>query len=341
MGKTNLLDAIYYICMSKSNFSGNDRNVVQKASDFFRIEAQFSRKNKTEKIVAKVIPGKQKTMERNGVAHSKLADHIGLFPVVIIAPDDTSLVVEGSEERRRFLDNTLSQSDPIYLTQLMIYNKVLRQRNAALKNMAANHRFNPTLIKTYDNQLLEPAALIFEKRQQFLTQIAPIFNEFYQKISNRQETVQFEYKSKLIGNSLADLLNENQEKDRILQRTTQGIHKDDLAFRMNDFPVKQFASQGQIKSFVLALKLAQFHFLKNLKKIPPILLLDDIFDKLDSHRVRHLLDLLLKNQFGQIFITDTHETRIEEIVKELNIDYQKMVIENGQVKTVDSKNSSS
>jgi DNA replication and repair protein RecF len=330
MGKTNLLDAIYYLCMSKSNFSGNDRNVVQKTHDFFRLEGQFKRKEKKEKIVVKVIPGKQKIIERNGTAYSKLADHIGLFPVVIIAPDDTSLVTEGSEARRRFLDNTLSQSDPNYLTQLMRYNKVIRQRNAALKNMAIQHRFNATLIKTYDQQLLEPAALIFEKRKSFLEKIDPIFNEFYQKIAAHQETVQFNYKSKLIENSLEELLEENLEKDRILQRTTAGIHKDDLAFHLDNSPLKQFASQGQIKSFVLALKLAQFDFLKKIKNTSPILLLDDIFDKLDSSRVKQLLDLLLKNDFGQIFITDTHETRVEEIVKDLKIGYKKMEIKDGQ-----------
>ncbi len=329
MGKTNLLDAIYYCCMGKSHFGGQDRNVVRHDATFFRLEAHFSKKEKKEKIVAKVIPGKQKVLERNDVPYQRLAEHVGGFPVVIIAPGDTALALDGSEERRRFADNTLSQLDRQYLLQLITYNKVLKLRNIALKQFATHKRFDASLLTALTNQLLEPALIIHEKRTEFVKKLRPVFNGFYQIISGEAEIVDCQYDSKLTGQNFSALLRESTEKDRLLQRTTVGVHKDDLIFTINGFPLKRFASQGQLKSYVLALKLAQYELLKKEKKVLPILLLDDIFDKLDSSRVEHLIGLMLKKDFGQIFITDTHQSRVEEIVKNFGLGYKVFKIERG------------
>jgi len=329
MGKTNLLDAVYYLCMCKSHFGVNDRNVLLHAAEFFRIEGQFKRKEKKEKIVAKVIPGKKKEFERNAVPYKRLMEHIGLLPVVIIVPDDTQLATEGSEARRRFLDNTLSQLDPDYLKHLVTYNKLLKQRNATLKQFAAERSFNSALLETYNMQMEEAANLIHQKRQTFLERFLPVFTDYYKVISEERETVDLHYKSQLNDQDFLMLMKAAEEKDRILQRTTTGIHKDDIVFRIGKFPLKRFASQGQLKSFILALKLGQYELLRIEKKIDPILLLDDIFDKLDNMRVKQLIGLLHDRSFGQVFITDTHESRVGDIIKDYDADFKKFIIENG------------
>lgn len=329
MGKTNILDAIYYLCMCKSSVGLNDRNIVQRTQKFFRLEGDFVLQEKTEKIVAKVVPGKQKTFEKMQVAYDRLLEHIGLLPVVMIVPDDTDLAKEGSEVRRRFMDNTLSQSDPQYLESLLIYNRLLKQRNALLKQFAQEKSFNPTLLESYDIQMLDPARYISDKRAEFLEHFSPVFEAYYKKISNAQELVSCSYSSPLLEQDFQQLLQDSVEKDRILQRTTVGIHKDDLRFFIDDFLLKKFASQGQLKSFVLALKLAQYEFLKQLKQKKPILLLDDIFDKLDRSRVEQLISLLIEGDFGQIFITDTHEKRIEDIIRAYGSTFKKFIIKNG------------
>lgn len=339
MGKTNLLDAIYYLCMCKSHRGVNDRNVVQHTMDFFRLEGYFliekteeAKSKLKNKIVAKVQPGKKKEIEKDDVAYQKLSEHIGMLPVVIIVPDDTLMATEGSEERRRFLDNTLSQLDVEYLTNLITYNKVLKQRNSALKKFAEMRSFNAELLDIYDQQLLGPAQVIFEKRKEFVDSFRPVFKDFYTAISSGQEKVDCTYSSSLKDGSFADQLKESREKDRILTRTTCGVHKDDLAFRINKYLLRKFGSQGQLKSYVLALKLAQYDFLKKNHTSNPILLMDDIFDKLDEGRVEQLIQLILEKNFGQVFITDTHENRIEEIIKNFETDYKKFFIENGECK---------
>ena len=329
MGKTNLLDSIYYLCMTKSHFGLPDKAVVSHDMDFLRLEGIFHSEEKKEKIVAKVIPRKKKEFERNDVPYTRLSEHIGFLPVVFIAPDDTLIVLEGSEVRRKFLDNTLSQLDPVYLKHLISYNKVLKQRNAALKQFGENHNYNPALIQAYDQQLIPSGNYIHQKRKIFLEEFRSLLLEMQQIISGKAENVDCQYQSNLDKAPFADLLTEAVERDRILQRTTRGIHKDDLEFTIDGYPLKRFASQGQLKTFVLALKLAQYRILERHKKKLPLLLLDDIFDKLDSLRVHQLLQLLLKENFGQIFITDTHENRIEEIAKKFESAYSKFVIENG------------
>lgn len=338
MGKTNLLDAIYYLCLCKSNFLSSDTDVVLWGGDFMRLEGDFIKNGRREKIVAKVQPRKKKTIERNGVTYAGLSEHIGFLPVVFFAPDDTLLAKEGSEERRRFLDMALSQIDKQYLSNLIFYNKILEQRNAHLKKLGGVEGHDEKLISIYDTQLLTPARYIHEKRKDFIVLLTPIFNDLYKKIADAQEEVGIQYDSQLLTNDLKDLLVKNREKDRILQRTTAGIHRDDLIFTMDEKPLKKFGSQGQLKSYILALKLAQHEILAQSvlaetgeQKDMPILLLDDIFDKLDEKRVANLLQLLVNQPFGQIFMTDTHKERIENIVKNVAVPYKIFDIENGQV----------
>lgn len=328
MGKTNLLDAIYYLCMGKSYFVQRDAYIIQHDTSFFRLEGDFQLANKKDKLVVKVEAKKRKVLEKNKVAYEKLADHVGQYPVVIIVPDDSLLISEGSEIRRRFIDNTLAQLDAQYLSYLLLYNKVLKQRNALLKQYEGRP-VPESLLEVYDIQLKEPAAYIHQQRQAFIQQFIPPFNAAYQAISGAQESVSITYKSHLDQADLSALLQENRERDRILQRTTKGIHKDDLAFYMEERPLKRFASQGQLKSFVLALKLAQYSFLKQAKKKQPILLLDDIFDKLDPQRVEQLISYILEGDFGQVFLSDTDATRVERIVKTQDLEANIFTITNG------------
>lgn len=329
MGKTNLLDAIHYLCMCKGHFNLPDKQVIRHGEDFFRLEGKFQRKNKKETVVCKYSPKTRKVIERNKVAYKRLADHIGRFPMIMITPDDTLLITEGSENRRQFIDVLLVQLDAIYLQHLMTYNKVLQQRNAFLKSFKHPLEVNFDLLAIYSQQLLVPANYIHQKRQEIITLLKPIFQNYYKVISGDKEQVNLAYHSQLSQDSFTSLLEESQEKDTWLQRTTKGVHKDDLKLLINDYPVKKFASQGQLKSYLLALKLAQYELLRQESAVAPLVLLDDIFDKLDKKRVQHLLTLLLEKDFGQIFITDTHENRIAEIVSGLGTDFKQFHVSNG------------
>ena len=340
MGKTNILDAVYYLCMCKSYFLPSDGDVILRGQSFMRLEGHFKKNNQSEKIVAKVQNRKKKIIERNDNMYAALSNHIGFLPVVMFAPDDTLLAKEGSEERRRFMDTALSQIDNQYLTNLIFYNKILDQRNALLKKSDESRENTEGLLAVYDTQMTPPAQYIFDKRQVFISQFTPVFNDIYKKISGAREDVMIHYNSQLIGDSLTNLLKKSREKDRLLQRTTMGIHKDDWLFEIDEKPLKKFGSQGQLKSFVMSLKLAQYEVLssfqhdeakgiKGEKQDLPILLLDDIFDKLDDERVSNLLQLIVNQSFGQIFITDTHEERINDIVKNLNTDFKVFKVNKG------------
>lgn len=331
MGKTNVLDAIHFLCMCKNHTGLNDKQLIRHEDTFFRIEGRFVAGGENQKIVAKFQSGQRKEMERNGVVYDRLTDYIGQFPVVMIAPDDVALVQEGSEDRRRFLDATLSQISAGYLQNLLIYNALLKQRNALLKMFGEHRRFDPVLLESIDRQMPGPAQLIFEQRRQFIEAFKPLFHEMYAAISNSREAVDVRYDSDLSDGPLENLLPVVLEKDRILQRSTVGPHRDDLTLFMDGKPVKKFASQGQLKSFLLALRLAQYEVLRAAKGVAPILLLDDIFDKLDAQRVRHLVGLLIRREFGQIFMTDTQRNRIEEIIASFSGDYKLFEVENGVV----------
>ena len=329
VGKTNLLDAIHYLALCKSHFSLPDRSIAQHGADFFRIEGNFSLRGKKEVIVAKVPVGKKKVIERNGVPYTRLLEHIGLIPVVMIVPDDTRLATEGSGNRRRFMDAALSQMNREYLEALAAYVQLLKQRNAALKQMAGQRKYDTSLLQTYSEQMAAPAQLIHQQRVAFIEELLPELQRYYALISGGGETVNCRYLSQLSDGDFLTLTKAAGEKDRILSRTSIGIHKDDLLFEIGDYEVKKFASQGQLKSFVLALKLALYDVLKKRTDQQPIFLLDDIFDKLDRHRVRQLLEVLIDSAFGQVFITDTHENRVADLVKDLNTSCKQFVISAG------------
>ncbi|MEK6154925.1 DNA replication/repair protein RecF [Flavobacteriaceae bacterium 3-367] len=322
IGKTNILDAIYHLSFGKSYFNPVATQNIRHGTDFFVVEGEFEKNGREEKIVCSLKRGVKKVIKRNGKTYERFSDHIGFLPLVIISPADRDLITEGSETRRKFIDGVISQSDKAYLQVLLKYNKVLVQRNSLLKYFAANHTFDPDALSVYNDQLHGYGTDIFEKRREFLEAFIPIFKRQYKAIAGGNETVDLSYDSKLLDTSLLDLLTQAMEKDRALQFTSVGIHKDDLNFVIGDHPIKKFGSQGQQKSFLVALKLAQFDFIKNQAKTTPILLLDDIFDKLDEQRVAHIVALVDDQNFGQIFISDTHAERTENVVKTIHQSYK-------------------
>ena len=264
----------------------------------------------------------KKIIKRNGKAYDRFSDHVGFLPLVIISPADNDLISEGSETRRKFIDSIISQSDKTYLTTLIKYNKTLSQRNSLLKYFASNNTFNTDTLAIYNEQLSEFGQVIYNTRKEFINTFTPIFLEKYKALSNNNESVTLGYKSQLHDNTFPQLLSDNLQKDKILQYTSVGTHKDDLVFGISEHPIKKFGSQGQQKSFLIALKLAQFDFLKQQAGIKPLLLLDDIFDKLDENRVSQLITLVNKDEFGQIFISDTHAERTENIIQKTNKSYE-------------------
>jgi DNA replication and repair protein RecF len=322
VGKTNILDAIHLLCLSKSNAGTADKNLVRDGETFFRIDGIFEKNEQTERIVAKMQPPARKEMERNGVKIDRMIDHVGQFPVVMITPDDSALVQEGSEERRQFMDNTLCQIFPEYLLNLLIYNSLLKQRNALLKLSSEGKPIDWTLLETLNFQMFAPAPVIFAHRKRFLENFQPTFQHFYEKISGGHETVEIEYISELFDTDFSEGTARNQDKDRHLGRTNFGPHRDDLVFKMNETLAKKRGSQGQLKSLLLAIRLAQYDFLRKETQLSPVLLLDDIFDKLDASRVSQLIRLILDNAFGQVFITDTHETRVQVLLSAFLSDFR-------------------
>lgn len=333
-GKTNLLDAAYYCCFTKSYFTKTDGLNAQFDTDGFRIVAnttpppppkgrteQGEDEKKPDEIVCIFRNGKKEVLF-NGVAYTKLSEHIGRFPAVIVAPDDISLITDGSEERRRFMDTVLSQMDAGYLQQLVIYNKVLLQRNSLLKSFAEQGKTDWQLLEVLDEQLIAPGEFIFAKRKAFTESLIPLVQQFYSRIADNNEVITLQYDSRLQDSSFYDLLNNYRQKDFALQRSNAGIHKDDILFRLNGQVFKTTASQGQRKSLLFALKLAEFELLKENKGFAPLLLLDDVFEKLDDNRMHQLLHWVCNENSGQVLITDTHKERLQEAFEKLNTAYQ-------------------
>lgn len=314
VGKTNVLEAIYYLCMGRSHSGLSDRQLVQHGADFFRLEGKFARVEAVEKMVVKYPVNQRKVLERDGVELTRLSQHIGRYPVVMIAPDDVALVQEGSEDRRRFVDSALAQSDPEYLDALVRYQNTLKQRNALLKSFSGQRSFDASLLEAIDRLLPQPAALIHARRKQFAADLLPLFRELYALLSSGREAAAFAYTSDLDQQDMAGLLRERIEKDRLLERTTAGVHRDDLVLLLDEQPVKKFGSQGQLKTFLLALRLAQYELLRHASGMAPILLLDDVFDKLDATRVGSLIGMLVGRNYGQVFLTDTHRERLEAVM---------------------------
>lgn len=322
VGKTNALDAIYHLSFGKSYFNPVATQNIKHNEDFFVVDGIFTKHDKSEKIVVSLKRGQKKIIKRNGKAYEKFSDHIGLIPLVIISPADRDLIIEGSDTRRKFIDSVISQSDKSYLNNLINYNKVLSQRNALLKYFALNNTFNAQTLEVYNEQLHTYGSKIFKTRDAFLKIFIPIFKARYEAISNNNEIVSLSYKSDLFDGELNTLLVNNINKDKALHYTSVGIHKDDLNFEIDTHPIKKFGSQGQQKSFLIALKLAQFDFIKQQSGVTPLLLLDDIFDKLDESRVAQIISLVDNDDFGQLFISDTHAERTENVVKQIHQSYK-------------------
>src|SRR5690554_6004647 len=321
IGKSNVLDAIYHLSFGKSYFNPITSQNIRHGSDFFVLDAIYNKNDLEERIILSVKKGQKKIIKRNGKVYQKISDHIGLIPLVIISPADNDLIKEGSETRRRFIDGVISQGDSIYLENLLNYNRVLSQRNALLKYFAANHTYDSNTLQIYNQQLHQLAEPIYKKRVEFLEAFAPIFESRYHSI-NANEKVSLKFKSQLQEKSLIELLEENEDKDRRATYTNYGIHRDDLIFKLNGHSIRKYGSQGQKKSYLIALKLAQFDFIKNDTNINPILLLDDIFDKLDEMRVAQLIKLVDAQDFGQLFISDTHAERTENVIKQVHQSYK-------------------
>ncbi|MFL5763795.1 MAG: DNA replication/repair protein RecF [Bacteroidia bacterium] len=330
-GKTNILDAIHYLSFCKSFFNPIDSQNILHDAPFFLVQGTFERDGGEEEIYCGLKRNQKKQFKRNKKEYSRLADHIGLYPLVMISPADSELITEGSESRRKFIDSVIAQFDRDYLENLISYNKVLSQRNALLKQFARSGKFDPGSLEIWDLQLTEYGRKVFESRKMFVHSFIPIFQRYYELISGGRERVGLEYTSHLSGGDYEAVLARTLERDRIMEYTTTGIHKDDLDFTINGHALKKYASQGQQKSFLIALKLAQFEFIKQIKKLTPILLLDDIYDKLDDNRVKHLMDIVSTEHFGQLFITDTHPTRLAKLFESKGESCRVFHIANGNV----------
>lgn len=330
VGKTNVLDAIYHLSFGKSYFNPITSQNIKHGEEFFVLEGNYLKKERLEKITVSAKKGLKKLIKRNGKPYERFIEHIGFLPLVIISPADRDLILEGSDTRRKFIDGVISQGDSAYLQSLLSYNKILVQRNSLLKYFAVNNTHNQDTLDIYNEQMHELGTVIFEKRKAFLKTFMPIFQDHYQMISNtlgkntevHNEVIQLSYRSQLNETDLLTLLQENTLKDKILQYTSYGIHKDDLLFEIDGHAIKRYGSQGQQKSYIIALKLAQFDFIKEKSKENPILLLDDIFDKLDEQRVEQIIKLVDEEKFGQIFISDTHPERTENVIKKIHQTYK-------------------
>lgn len=320
VGKTNLLDAIHYLSFCKSYFNSTDSQNINYGKEFFMVQGEFDYEGIPETIYCSVSQNQRKIFKRNKKEYTRLSEHIGIIPAVMISPSDISLINEGSRVRRKFIDSIISQYDKQYLDGLISYNKALEQRDSLLKHFAESGKFDFHSLEIWDKALCDSGKLIFRKRKKFLGEFIPVFRKYFRIISNDAENVTLEYESQLNETAFDKILSDCLMRDRAAQRSTTGIHKDDLIFKLGDHPIKMFGSQGQQKSYLIALKLAQFECIKEIKKLAPVLLLDDIFDKLDIHRIHALMQLVSCHHFGQIFITDTDESRIRHVFKKINVD---------------------
>ena len=333
-GKTNLLDAIYYMSFCKSYFNPIDSQNIRHDEAFFVIQGTFEKKDKEERVYCGLKKGQKKQFKRNKKEYERLADHIGLFPAVIISPSDVDLIKEGSEFRRKFMDGIISQYDRAYLSWLIDYNKALSQRNHLLKTFAEQRYFDADSLDIWDAQLIDLSRKIHKERSRFMEEFMPEFNALYKAISGGNEEVMITYKSQLNEGVFEEKFKSHLDRDRSFQRTTAGIHKDDLLFEIGGHPMKKFGSQGQQKSFLISLKLGQFRFIRQISGLTPILLLDDIFDKIDDQRVSYLMQLVTNHEFGQIFITDTDPDRVPSIFDSTDVDLKVFEVEEGSVAPV-------
>tara|TARA_Y100001970_G_scaffold271354_1_gene366481 strand:- start:14487 stop:15575 length:1089 start_codon:yes stop_codon:yes gene_type:complete len=319
VGKTNILDAIYHLSMGKSYFNIKNDQIINKGKNYMLVDGVFELNGKKESIVCSLKLGEKKVLKRNAKPYKKFSNHIGLIPVVLISPYDNDLINEGSSERRKFIDSIISQNDKEYLTNLIAYTKVIQNRNKLLKEYNKSVDFDLDTIGVYDDQIYKLSGPIFNARENFIKEFAPLVLEKYKQISDNKEKISISYKSDLINNNIQNLIEDSFQKDVILQFTSVGLHKDDFIFNIDNNRIKKFGSQGQQKSFLIALKLAQFDYLKNKTGNSPILLMDDIFDKLDLYRVKRIVEIVNSTNFGQLFLSDTDKERIERVLSSLNL----------------------
>jgi DNA replication and repair protein RecF len=329
-GKTNLLDAIHYLSMTKSAFTSSDTHAIKSGANFFTIKGNFENGKSIADVLCSVQSGSKKTFRVGANDYQKLSDHIGKYPVVLIAPDDNELVKEGSEERRKFFDAMISQLDRLYLESLMKYAYGLKQRNSLLKMFAETNSFDALALDAYDKIMIESATSIFHKRKEFCAEFLPVFVKYYNFIVD-DETANLVYKSDLLSTSMQEGLQNNRQRDLFSQRTNFGIHRDDYVFTLGGGDLKRLGSQGQQKSFIIALKLAQFEIIKQKKGIKPLLLLDDIFDKLDDLRINRLLELVKNEELGQLFLTDARPDRTSSLLKQIGVSAKIFKIEKGKI----------
>jgi len=335
MGKTNVLDAIYYLSYCRSFTSSNEHSAaINHDADFLMLQGRYTRKGATEEIALSLQRGKRKTVKRNGKDYKRLSEHIGLLPLVMISPLDWDLIRGGGEERRRLMDQIISQGNRQYLEALIRYNKALEQRNSMIKH---DYR-DPLLYETVEQVMDSTATLLHKVREQWLEEFSPIFMRYYQAIAGDAEQVRLSYKSHVGEMSMQQLLNANRDRDHIMGYTTRGVHRDDIDLWLGEHSMRKTGSQGQCKTYTIALRMAQFEFLKKYTGTTPILLLDDIFDKLDEQRVVSIINVVSNSQdFGQIFITDTNRTHLDEIVEMMSGDYAMFGVENGDITPIASR----
>ena len=325
VGKTNLLDAIHYLCFTKSYFTRDVLN-IQNGQQGFRVDGELDLNEKKEKAVCILRETGKKEFSINDSGYEKFSEHIGRYPCVIIAPDDIQIITDGSEERRRFLDALLSQIDKDYLQYLINYNKILAQRNSLLKGFYETGNKDLALLDVLDEQLLKPGEYIFEKRKQFLISFLPDVKKLYTEIARQEEEIELHYQSELNQCTFKELLHLNRQRDMAAQRTTGGIHRDEMVFNLSGQLFKNIASQGQRKSLLFALKLAEMDVLKETKGFAPLLLLDDVFEKLDEDRITNLLHRVCIENNGQVFITDTNQERLSQHLDSLSTNYQLIIL---------------
>lgn len=321
-GKTNTLDAIYHLSFGKSYFNPVTVQNINHEADFFLLDGRYAVNEKEARVTVSAKRGNKKMIKYNGKVYEKLSEHIGRLPLVIISPADRDLITEGSEGRRKFMDAVISQGSGSYLNDLVAYTRLLSQRNALLKHFAAEGKWDIANLVIYDEQMAPLAASIYTARKTFLDEFSPLVQARYNELAGSHETCGLEYRSDLATSSLLPILEYNRLRDRQLSYTSKGVHKDDLVFELNGHSVKKFGSQGQQKSYLVALKLAQLEFTKRHSGLTPILLLDDIFDKLDESRVEQLLNMVNRDEFGQIFISDTHASRTREVIASTHLSHK-------------------
>ncbi len=328
-GKTNILDAIYFLSHCKSFYNTLDSQCARHGADFMVIEGRYRMTDgRDERVYCGLQAGKHKRFKRNDKVYKRLSDHIGLLPLVIVSPADQTLITGGSAERRRLMDSIISQQDHEYLHLLIQYNNALQQRNALLKQET---RPSDEVMDVWDYQLSEYGDEIFRRRKVFTDALMPIFQHYYSFLSEDKETVTIGYQSTLLETPLREQLLKNRDRDLLLGFTSCGTHRDDLEMRLDTYPINQVGSQGQCKTYLLALKLAQFDFLKNETKKTPLLLFDDIFDKLDAKRVERIIELTSSYHFGQIFITDTNREHIDELLGKMGQENKIFDVTDGEV----------